>query len=291
MFNPGATPRLFNSAWKLRVHSLHTLNKETGVQRSVRDIEKVLSHEQPGVRWVYEQLVKGELYLVGQPVVSLTHTSQVFYYECLLRHRGDGFKYNPFLILEQFDTVRLLDHCVVSTVIAMLEQAPALSLGCNVSARSAHLDDDWWGILARLQQHPAIASRLTLELTETAKLPTERQAQDFVQAFRAAGAKVAIDDFGTGFGTIDCVRKLSAQLVKIDKGYLHRARASAADALLFQRLVALSGCLGEQVIVEGIETPDDLAIAQASGAANGQGFLFGRPAALSVASVVLLAHA
>lgn len=260
------------------------------MQRSARDIENVLSHEQPGVRWVYEQLVEGELYLVGQPVVSLVNPGKVFYQECLLRHRGDGFKYNPFLILEQFDAVRVLDHCVVSTVISMLKHDPTLSLGCNVSARSAHLDDYWCSLLEQLQGQPAIASRLTLELTETARLPTEQQAQDFVQAFRAVGARVAIDDFGTGFGTIDCVRKLSAQLIKIDKGYLHRARSSAADALLLQRLIALSACLGEQVIVEGIETTEDLAIAQDSGAANGQGFLFGRPAAFSTPSVVRLSH-
>ncbi|EJM62102.1 EAL domain-containing protein [Pseudomonas sp. GM50] len=230
------------------------------------------------VRNFYSELALGRLVLAFQPVVWLPDSSRVLYQEGLLRHidaLGKGVY--PFAMLEKHQLMRELDRSVVHSVIDSLLLDEHLRLGCNISAQSAIVDHYWQEIIAHLRDAPSVAARLVIEITESATPPSTLAAIEFVLCLRELGCRVAIDDFGAGLGTLEFIRQTRPDIVKIDQGYIQRARLETNNAQTLGHLVQLCKTLAPCVIIEGIESEADRALATACGSEWGQGYLFGRP--------------
>ncbi|MFJ7141896.1 EAL domain-containing protein [Pseudomonas protegens] len=226
----------------------------------------------------YRELAAGRLMLAFQPVVWLPDSSRVLYHEGLLRQvdaqGGDAY---PLALLEKHPVMRELDRSVVLCVIDGLLRDERLRLGCNISARSAIIDNYWYAIIELLQGAPSVAARLVIEITESATPPSIEAASEFVLCLRELGCRVAIDDFGAGLGTLEFIRQTRPDIVKIDKGYIQRARGELNSAQTLSHLVQLCKTLAPCVIIEGVETAADQSLATACGGEWGQGYLFGRP--------------
>ncbi|WP_371259322.1 EAL domain-containing protein [Pseudomonas sp. URMO17WK12:I3] len=235
-----------------------------------------LAADEARVRYFYEQLQRGRFHLAFQPVRSIADTQCSLYHEGLLRSEGEPLGFNPFALLERRHAMRRLDHFVLDAVIGLLQANPTLTLGCNVSAQSARIDYHWELILQRLADAD-LAARLVIEITESSAPCGHDQAVEFVNQLRSTGCHVAIDDFGAGFATLAFIQDAQPDIIKIDKGYVQRARRSALHARTLRHLVGLCNTLAAHVVVEGIETADDLAISRDCEAQWGQGFLFARP--------------
>ncbi|EJM19946.1 EAL domain-containing protein [Pseudomonas sp. GM18] len=230
------------------------------------------------VRSFYSELALGRLVLAFQPVVWLPDSNRVLYQEGLLRHvdaLGEGVY--PFAMLEKHQLMRELDRSVVHGVIDSLLLDEHLRLGCNISAQSAIVDHYWREIIAQLRDAPSVAARLVIEITESATPPSTLAAIEFVLCLRELGCRVAIDDFGAGLGTLEFIRQTRPDIVKIDQGYLQRARLETNNAQTLGHLVQLCKTLAPCVIIEGIESEADRALVTACGSEWGQGYLFGRP--------------
>ncbi len=233
------------------------------------------SSDEARVRHFYEQLQRGRFHLAFQPVRAAVDTERTLYQEGLLRCDGEPLGFNPFAVLERRHSMRRLDHCVVEAIITLLAGHPTLTLGCNVSAQSATLDYHWEQVLQRLADS-GIASRLVIEITESSAPVSHDQAVEFVHQLRGTGCHVAIDDFGSGFGTLAFIQQAQPDIIKIDQGYVQRARRSSLHAKTLRHLVGLCNTLAAHVVVEGIETADDLAVSRECEARWVQGFLFAR---------------
>lgn len=101
---------------------------------------------------------------------------------------------------------------------------------------------------------------------------------DLARRMRAIGAGIAVDDFGAGHSTLQRVRLLRPEVVKIDAPWFRKAAAAPEALPELVRLFSALHDLGCTVLVEGIETVHDLAVAVDAGADYLQGFLLGRPA-------------
>lgn len=227
----------------------------------------------------YDQLQRGQFHLAFQPVVAPGETQRVLYRESLLRHTGEGLGFNPFPLLERLHVIRPLDHRVICTVLTLLQNNPTLTLGCNISALSTVLDNDWDQLLERFSSEPEVTSRLVIEITESAVPPSHRSAVDLVHRLRHAGCRVAVDDFGSGFGTLSFIQQSQPDIIKIDQSYIQRARNSTQGEKTLKYLLELCKTLAPCVIVEGVETSADLNLAKSLGSYWVQGYLFGHPTA------------
>lgn len=237
--------------------------------------EATVSSDEARVRHFYEQLQGGRFHLAFQPVKAAADPERALYQEGLLRSDGEPLGFNPFAVLERKQSMRRLDRCVVDAIIDLLASHPTLTLGCNVSAQSARLDYHWEQVLQRLADSE-IASRLLIEITESSAPISHDQAVEFVHQLRSTGCHVAIDDFGSGFGTLAFIQQAQPDIIKIDQGYVQRARRSSQHAKTLRHLIGLCNTLAAHVVVEGIETVDDLAISRECEAQWVQGFLFAR---------------
>lgn len=232
---------------------------------------------------VYEAALCGRTHLLMQPVGSSSAVSgtEPLYWECLSRVTDeDGKLLSPgdFIpVLERLGLIRFYDAHIVRSTIDMLRRGSDVSLGCNISALSA-VDDPWWSsIVENLSCDPALASRLVIEITETALPVDPAMALAFIAKMRALGCRIALDDFGKGFHSIDFARLAHPDIIKIDACFLPRGEACDRARQLLPRLIALGGVLAGDVVVEGVEDAADLAVAVEGGAGWVQGYHIGMP--------------
>lgn len=230
----------------------------------------------------YRGLGRQDFALAFQPVVSLGEGRQALYEEGLLRsvetftQRATTGE-ETISTLEKLGLIRRLDRSVVLSLLAMLRQEPQVKLACNISSSSA-VDDSWWiSIMELLALQPDLASRLTVEITEYLPMLHPETAVDFVQRLQVLGCRIAIDDFGSGFTTLDFVRRVQPDIIKIHAGYLHRARENERSAEVLNNLVSISSTFAPDVVIEGVESEEDLALARGTSAAWAQGNIFKTP--------------
>ena len=106
---------------------------------------------------------------------------------------------------------------------------------------------------------------------------------DRLLALRRLGAQIALDDFGTGYSTLSLLLQLPATAVKVDRSFVmtldsgSAAEQASARALL-RGVLSLAGALDLDVVAEGVETEEQLAVLEAEGCRLVQGYLLGRPA-------------
>jgi EAL domain-containing protein (putative c-di-GMP-specific phosphodiesterase class I) len=98
-----------------------------------------------------------------------------------------------------------------------------------------------------------------------------------LHALRQLGVAIAIDDFGTGFAGLSYLRKLPADILKIDRSFVSDLPAGGASTTLIASIVELARTLGLEVVAEGVETEDQRRALTDLHCGSAQGFLFARP--------------
>ncbi|WP_237215036.1 putative bifunctional diguanylate cyclase/phosphodiesterase [Falsiroseomonas oryziterrae] len=121
------------------------------------------------------------------------------------------------------------------------------------------------------------ASRLELEVTESALIDESQMAADTLAELQALGVRIALDDFGTGWSSLAYLRHLPVDVIKTDRGFVRDMEADPRVAAVVAAILALGRSLGVSVLAEGIETETQARQLRALGCEHGQGWLLGRP--------------
>ncbi len=116
-----------------------------------------------------------------------------------------------------------------------------------------------------------------IEISEQQFIGDPACLRDHVAAFKQIGIEVSIDDVGFGRSCLETLIMLEPDVVKIDRCYVDGAAKDPHKARLLRRLVEVSKTLGADIVAEGIESRDDLALLQDYGVEYGQGWLWGKP--------------
>ena len=122
-----------------------------------------------------------------------------------------------------------------------------------------------------------MASRLIIEITETAALHDIEETARFVSAVRDLGCRVAVDDFGAGYTTFRHIKALTADLVKIDGSFVMGISGSEENQLFVRNLLSLARSFGLSTVAECVETAEDADCLAREGVELLQGYYFGRP--------------
>jgi diguanylate cyclase (GGDEF)-like protein len=215
-----------------------------------------------------------------QPVVEAA-SGVVDHYECLLRMRtrdGRIVAASDFVpVVEQLGFIRLIDRYVLDKVLAELASHPEVKLGFNISGLTA-ADRPWLrALISELRKCPEVASRLIVEITETAALYDIEESARFVSALRHAGCRVALDDFGAGHTSLRHLQSLAVDTVKIDGSFIRNLAGSPDSQLFLRHLLGLAKGFGFGTVAECVATAEEAAILRREGVGYLQGYYFGRP--------------
>lgn len=152
-----------------------------------------------------------------------------------------------------------------------------LSLAVNVSARQFAQVGFVDSVRGALSTTGAVASRLKLEITETAVLEDFHETAAKLAELRAIGVKVSLDDFGTGYSSLAYLTRLPLDQLKIDRSFVDRLTEDRNDAMVAQTIIGMGRGLGLDVIAEGVETEAQRNFLMAQGCDAFQGYLIARP--------------
>lgn len=128
-----------------------------------------------------------------------------------------------------------------------------------------------------LERHALPANCLTLEITETTAMSDVEVSLTVLQQLSDMGVDLSIDDFGTGYSSLMYLKRLPANELKIDRGFIRELEDEGEDAAIVSAIVALGRALGLRIVAEGVETSGQQAFLTRLGCDALQGYLLGRP--------------
>lgn len=144
----------------------------------------------------------------------------------------------------------------------------------NLSRRQLLLDDVVDRVQNALGRYGLEASRLHLEVTENELMQDLEGASAKLSALRELGVRIDMDDFGTGHSSLSCLQHFPLDVLKVDRSFLRNLGHQREFAALLHAIATLAKNLDLQVVAEGIEESQQLAILQALDVDFGQGWLF-----------------
>lgn len=159
------------------------------------------------------------------------------------------------------------------------EDGSKLSVALNVSASSFQNPK----LLQRLHDTLSTglflgrARQLEIEITENTLMADIEHGSHVLRQLRELGVSVAIDDFGTGYCSLSYLKKLPIQSIKIDKTFVINMAQDTSDAAIVRSTIELAHNLGYEVVAEGVESGDTLALLTDMGCDNAQGYFMGYP--------------
>ena len=240
---------------------------------------------------------RGELSLAYQPVYSLAD-GQLRGAEALLRwqHPEHG-AISPSVFIDVAEQSGLIETIGPQVLRAACEDtvrwqrmhpnAEQMFVSVNVSPRQLRSGDLPRVVATTLRETGLEATRLHLELTETAVIGDEVHASGLLSRLRASGVKIWLDDFGTGFSGLSHLRRVPVDGVKIDRSFVADVLRDPDDLALTTAIIAMAHSLGITVVAEGVEKEGQYAILRERGCDLAQGYWLGHPVSAHDFSLLL----
>ena len=233
-------------------------------------------------RVLHEALVRQEFLLHFQPYLDLT-THQVAGVEALIRwqHPSRGLLYPDDFIphAERSGLIDSIGEWVLNQACAQMSEW--IALGIDIPSMSVNVSPCQFSncslptlVKTVLQKNGLSAGYLDLEITESTVPSDEKMMCTNIAALRRLGVRISIDDFGMGYSSLERLRTIQVDRLKIDRVFVSDLALNPVDACLIRSMIHLAQQLGLSVIAEGIEDAEACVRLQSLGCDQGQGFYF-----------------
>ena len=218
-----------------------------------------------------------------QPILALD-SRLVIGYEVLGRYRteegmaslGAFFTDASADVGEQIRVDRIIRERAIRRLAEMEEaRRPLLFLNIKPSwIDRACQDDGGLHTIRMLEKHGIAPNRVVIEITEDRFSGSNERLGKIVDIYRSAGCLIAIDDTGTGFNSADRIAELNPDILKVDIHLMKRSASHSGYLAVLRSISVLAEQIGASMLIEGVETEEDLQRAIQLGARYVQGYLF-----------------
>ncbi len=255
-------PVIFEPEW--HAHALYRLQLDTDLRRAIE---------------------RQEFELQYQPIVSL-QTCEIIGFEALLRwfHPTRGLV-SPLEFVPVAEETRLIvpiGQWVLRTACQQLriwqrQFGRNLTISVNLSPIQLGEANLIFQIDAILQEVWIAPNTLKLEITESTIMSNTESAIGLLEQLKQRKIQLCIDDFGTGYSSLSYLHRFPIDTLKIDRSFVSRMSVDTENLEIVRVIITLAHNLGMDVIAEGVENIEQLALLQALGCECGQGYLFSKP--------------
>lgn len=219
-----------------------------------------------------------------QPKVSLDGKVNLTGAEALVRWIKDGTVISPGKFIPLFEKNRFivkLDYYIMDQVCQKIKQwesyYPHLLISVNMSR--AHLRDPQF--VEKLNDiclsHGVSTSSIEIEITESAAYGSLDVLTAVFKQLKDYGFHISIDDFGSGYSSLNMLKDLPADVLKIDRAFLAESNSNKRANDILGYVIRMAGSLGMHTICEGIETDEQAKLLGGLGCEMAQGFYFAKP--------------
>ena len=263
--------------------SLFSADMEQDVHRRT-SIEQAL--REPGLG--------GDIDLLFQPIFRLD-TMELSSFEALARWRHPELGWispSEFIpITEQISVLHEFSYDLLNrAALAALEWPDNVQLSFNLSAVQLCTSGTAAKVLDTITEAGLPASRLQIEVTETALLADFELARRNLSRLRRHGVRIVLDDFGEGYSSIRYLREMNFDAVKLDGSLVSTITRPGSGLPLLQGVLALCRAMGQQCVAEHIETEQQAMLLRQLGCRYGQGFHLSPPVSRADASALARAN-
>lgn len=244
-----------------------------------RDVLK----EQTIISEIDRALNNGEIHMYLQPQVTMD--GSVIGAEALARwiHPEKGLLHpGEFIpILEKTGLIYKLDLKIWEIACQQLQtwkkQGIDFHISVNISPKDFYFMDIYKVFTELVEKYEISPSKLNLEITETAVMSDPSELERLIKKLQNYGFKIEMDDFGSGYSSLNMLKNLCVNVIKIDMGFLSQSEHKERSRVILKNIIALSKELQMDVITEGVETEEQLQFLDNIGCSLFQGFYFSKP--------------
>lgn len=233
-------------------------------------------------RQIEKLQASGQFILFFQPQIRLSD-NKIFAVEVLIRHQDDHGKISPPTFLKYYERAGLMpeiDFWVMENALDYvrenMSETESMTLSVNISPQTL-VDYRLLHIVNKVLAKPIPAGwNLEFEITESQKVHEPVRVAEVLEKLRSLGIKIALDDFGSGYSTLHYLTRYPLDKIKLDRSMV--LGLAKPDGFSFlQEVVKLCMVVKCEILIEGVETEDELEFVKMAGIELCQGFLFHRP--------------
>ena len=151
-----------------------------------------------------------------------------------------------------------------------------LHISINISAKDFFYLDVYEVITGLVKKYGVDTRNLRLELTETAVV-NENENMEVIRKLHDAGFIIEIDDFGSGYSSLNMLKDVCSDVLKIDREFLRETENAVRSRDILEEIIRLSNRMNMTVITEGVETKEQVEMLTDMGCRVFQGFYFSKP--------------
>ena len=231
-----------------------------------------------------EALAQNRFALFAQKILPLGPDTRI-YCEILLRmidHDGSFISPGAFIpAAERYDLMLEVDRWVLREILGRISPDlilhPNLVVSINLSAQSLNDPGFFAFFLDLLTRSEIPATRLILEITETALINNLATASTIVEQLRLLGCRVALDDFGAGLSSFGYLRNFRVDLIKIEGRFVQNMLQNPVDLTIVRSINHIAHELNTLTVAEFVEDQNTAEMLKTLGIDFGQGYALGRP--------------
>ena len=241
---------------------------------NIQELEKKYSVAEQ----LLEKAIREHLFVFHyQPYVDI-HTREIKGAEALVRIQEGQTLHFPGIFIDYLESSRFLRAFedimldVIKENIIDFHKIKSIPISINISAKSFKNNKFLSKLLNFCQE-----TGVYIEITERLVLEDPERTMQFIQTLKAnTNSKIEIDDFGTGYSSLSYLKKIDADILKIDISFINSMVHDAKDATLVKNIINLARDLGMKTIAEGVETEEQLNMLRYMNCDYAQGFLFSK---------------
>jgi EAL domain-containing protein (putative c-di-GMP-specific phosphodiesterase class I) len=230
-------------------------------------------------------LLNSEFELYYQPQVNL-ETRQIVGAEALIRwkhpKKGTILPSEFISLAEDINLITPIGEWVLEAACKQLQawrnqNMPEIHLAVNISPRHFMQGDLLKKVKSLVKKYGIKPNCLGIEVTENLMLKDIDQVIETLNGLKRLGISIALDDFGSGFSSLNYLKQLPIDTLKIDQSFIKNLFTNKDDVSIVQAVVILGHKMGMTIIAEGIETHEQYLFLKENNCNVGQGFYFDKP--------------
>ena len=247
--------------------------------------EQVVARQQTEME-LRTALERGELFLMYQPIVSL-RDGEISGFEALVRwqhpRRGLVAPMEFIALAEETGLINAIGEWVLSEACTQMSAwqrhmpESLQTISVNLSSRQLAQPDLVQRVAAILRDIGLEPHYLKLEVTESAVMDDPTLAVKVLEQLKGLGVRIAMDDFGTGYSSLSYIHSLPLDTIKIDQTFVNQMKNDSKSLEIVRTVVNLAQNLDLDVVSEGVESAEQVAILGTLHCRYAQGYYFSKP--------------
>lgn len=260
-----------------------SLNKR--IELYTETFDQVMIRNEQLKRSVKQALADDEMIPFFQPKINID-TGQMVGAEALVRWRtkeGGLIPPNEFIPLcEKTGLITDLDMIIFEKVLRFLKRNLESGVTCvpiSVNFSRLHLlnKDFFDKVLSKNREYGVPTHLIELELTESVIFDNAQMVPEFIARLHENGFLVSMDDFGSGYSSLNMLKDIPIDILKIDKEFLNQTTDSNRQRIIFSAIAQMANQLNIKIVVEGVEVIGHVELMKEVGCCIAQGYYFSKP--------------